>query len=106
MSLYKFKSKACADVIMLDEHAKKLFDIAGYSLSKQGAIEPANMAEFRAKLIAAIHVEKMAEDEIEKQAIETNEPKKDTVSLEQRAYPLLKMLEHGEKANKPIYWGF
>lgn len=109
MSLCKFKSKAYADVIMLSDHAKKIFDIAGHSLPDQGAIEPANMAGFRAKLIAAINTERMSREENETINEETQEvmaQKANHVSLEQRAFPLLKMLDASEKANQPIHWGF
>lgn len=108
MSLYKFKSKAHADVIMLGDHAKKLFEIAGHSLPDQGAIEPSSMAEFRARLIAAINTERMSQEEqVDKEETpETMAQKTNHVSLEQRAYPLLKMLDSSEKAEQPIHWGF
>ncbi|HEX4917200.1 MAG TPA: DUF1840 domain-containing protein [Limnobacter sp.] len=110
MGIVKFKSKAAADIVMLEPHAEKLFKIMGIDAGERGVIEPKDLAHAHAQLVAAINLERMAkadnpinEDELnpqERLALRNH------VSLEQRAYPLLKMLEEAQKKDADVHWGF
>lgn len=110
MSLYKFKSKAAGDVIMLSAHAHQLFDAAGLELPERGVIEPKDMARVHANLVAAINMERMAKEPPEKDEADMTAQEKaaliNQVSLEQRAYPFMKMLEAAQAKDKDIHWGF
>lgn len=111
MGIVKFKSKAGADIVMLKPHAETLFKIMGIELKDQGVITPDNMPQTIANLIAAINHEKMAESdkpEVDETDLTAQEKAalRNHVSLEQRAYPLLKLLKAASEKSKDIHWGF
>lgn len=111
MGIVKFKSKAGADIVMLKPHAENLFSIMGLELRPQGVITPEQMPEVSARLIAAINQEKMAESgkaDIDETDLTPQEIAaiRNHVSLEQRAYPLLKLLQAAQQNDKDIHWGF
>lgn len=110
MGIVKFKSKAAGDIVMFKTNADQMFKIMGVEPSERGVIEPGDLAHAHAQLVAAINTERMAKadkpidedelDEEEKLAL------KNHVSLEQRAFMLLKMLEAAQKKNVDVHWGF
>ena len=110
MSVVKFRSKASAEIVMLQSHAEKLFSIMGVELGGQGVIPNENLSGAIARLSAAVLEEKMAqqsappmtEDEEAAQPKGMGAP----VSLQQRAYPLLKMMQDAQKNDADVHWGF
>ena len=110
MGIVKFKSKAAGEIVMFKSNAEQMFRIMGIEPSARGVIEPKDLAHAHAQLVAAINTERMAragnpvnEDEL---SVEEKIALKNHVSLEQRAYPLLKMLEEAQKKNVDVHWGF
>jgi hypothetical protein len=109
--LVTFKSKAAAEVIMYEEHAKRILDMLGKDVDK-GIIT----AEETGDAIARIEHEI---EEVKKQAQaektpgtgkedEDEEEKRDaaqTVSFSARVYPLLEMLRAANESGQPVYWG-
>lgn len=95
---------------MLSENAHQLFKAAGRELPTQGVIEPKEMSQIHANLVAAINMEKMAQEAPEKDEADMSPEEKvakaNRVSLEQRAFPFLKMLEAAQKKQVDIHWGF
>lgn len=110
MGIVKFKSKAAGDIVMFKSNAEQMFRIMGVEPSERGVIEPKDLAHVHAQLIAAINTERMARSEnpIDEDELSAEEKValKSHVSLEQRAYPLLKMLEEAQKKNVDVHWGF
>lgn len=105
--LYKFKSKAAGDLIMLEPNGRRVLEIIGKDPAPQGIILPADMPAAVAALEAAI-----ARDEDEQKAAEAQArargevpPHGDPVSLRQRAVPFLDMLRRCSDAGKEIVWG-
>jgi hypothetical protein len=105
--LYKFKSKAAGDLIMLEPNGRRVLEIIGKDAGPKGIIEPAQMPAALAALDAAI-----AREEAEQQAaIDEARAKGEVpptfgdVSLRQRAVPFIDMLKRCEKAGKEIVWG-
>ncbi len=105
--LYKFKSKAAGDLIMLEPHGRRLMEIIGKAPGPTGIIQPAEMPAALVALDAAI-----AQDEARRQAAAqqaraqgVEPPREEVVSLRQRAAPLMDMLRRCEKAGKDIVWG-
>jgi hypothetical protein len=111
--LIKFKSKAAADVIMYEEHAKLILDLLGKD-TKQGIIT----VEQAGPAIAAIEAEierlhQLAAEETKKNELEPDDAYGDleqagqapTVKFSTRAYPLLEMLRAAEKDKQPVVWG-
>jgi hypothetical protein len=99
--IYKFKSKAAGDLIMLGPHGDQLMRILGRAPAAKGIIEPAQMAAAIAALEQAIADEAKAGDEEEGDKPEG--PR--AVSLRQRAWPLIEMLKRAQAANEAVVWG-
>jgi hypothetical protein len=105
--LYKFKSKAAGDLIMLEPNGRRVLEIIGKDPGAKGIIEPAQMPAALQALETAI-----AREEAEHQAAIDEAkakgqvpPRFDSVSLRQRAVPFIEMLRRCEKAGKEIVWG-
>ena len=105
--LYKFKSKAAGDLIMLEPNGRRVLEIVGKDPGPKGIILPEEMPAATQALEAAI-----AREEAEHQAIIDEAkakgqvpPKFDAVSLRQRAVPFLDMLRRCSQAGKEIVWG-
>ena len=103
--LYKFKSKAAGDVIMLGPNGDQVMRIIGKEPAAKGIIEVHDMPAAIAAIEAAIAAE-AARNEAPRDA-EPNPPGPagDRVSLRQRAWPLVEMLRRAQRAGEPIVWG-
>jgi hypothetical protein len=105
--LYKFKSKAAGDLIMLEPNGRRVLQIIGKDPGPKGIILPQDIAAAVSALEQAI----VAEEAEHKAAIEEAKakgevaPKFDTVSLRQRAVPFIDMLRRCAAAEKEIVWG-
>ncbi len=109
MAILKFRSKVCAEIIMFEAHAKQLFDLINIPFSQQGSIMPEQLPACINKLKIAVAQEK----EIELQCPLSEEEEAALlkgmaapVKLQQRAYPLLKMMQESAATNTFVYWGF
>ncbi|MDE2617226.1 MAG: DUF1840 domain-containing protein [Burkholderiales bacterium] len=106
--LYKFKSRAAPDLIMLEPNGRRVLQIVGKPVdAKQGILLPADMPAAIAALEAAIAHEEAARRAAEAEAAAKGEevPEPESVSLRQRATPFIDMLRRCEKAGKEIVWG-
>jgi hypothetical protein len=105
--LYKFKSKAAGDLIMLEPNGRRVLEIIGKDAGPQGIIQPGEMPAAIAALDAAIQREeaeqKAAIDEATAQG--KVPPRFGDVSLRQRAVPFIDMLKRCSNAGKEIVWG-
>ncbi|MBC7470567.1 MAG: DUF1840 domain-containing protein [Ramlibacter sp.] len=105
--LYKFKSKAAGDLIMLEPNGRQILQIIGKDPASKGIIEPSQMGSAIQALESAIAREeaeqKQADDVI--QAKGDKAPRAEGISLRQRAVPLVDMLRRAEKAGEAIVWG-
>ena len=106
MSLYRFKSRETADVVMLEPSGKRILEILGKDL-KTGIIQPAEMTGAIAALQAAAVAEEAEQQRLREEAEANNEvpPEFDTVSLRLRIAPFIDMLERCEKAGVEVIWG-
>ena len=106
--LYKFKSKATGDLIMLEPNGRRVLEIIGKDAGAKGIILPEEMPGAISALEAAIareeQDEKAAADEA-KAAGQAAPRGGDAVSLRQRAVPFLDMLRRASSASKEIVWG-
>ena len=98
--LYKFKSKAAGDLIMLEPNGRRVLEIIGKDAGPKGIILPAEMAGAASALEAAI-----AKEETDAQGQGGAAPRNDGVSLRQRAVPFLEMLRRCQQAGAEIVWG-
>jgi hypothetical protein len=105
--LYKFKSKAAGDLIMLEPNGRRVLQIIGKDPGPKGIILPEEMPAATKAIEDAI-VREEAEHKAaidEAKAAGKVPPKFDAVSLRQRAVPFLDMLRRASKEQKEIVWG-
>jgi hypothetical protein len=98
--LYKFKSKAAGDVIMLEANGRRVLEVIGKDAGPRGIILPEQMPAAIAALQAAIALEE-SRDQDDKDAPASGE----SLSLRQRAVPFIDMLERNHKAGHEVVWG-
>ena len=105
--LYKFKSKASGDVIMLEPHGRHLLTLIGKTPGPTGIIQPPEMPAAIAALEHAVAEDDARQQAKAAQAVERGQDpdEPETVTLHQRAAPLLEMLRRCEKAEREIVWG-
>jgi hypothetical protein len=105
--LYKFKSKAAGDLIMLEPNGRRVLEIIGKDAGPQGIILPEQMPGAIAALEAAVAKEEADQKALAEEARGKGQtpPRFDNVSLRQRAVPFLDMLRRCEKAGQEIVWG-
>ena len=105
--LYKFKSKAAGDLIMLEPNGRRVLEIIGKDPGPKGIILPEQMAAATQALEQAIAKEEAEHQAAIDEAKEKGQvlPKFDAVSLRQRAVPFIDMLKRASKEGKEIVWG-
>ena len=105
--LYKFKSKAAGDLIMLEPNGRQVLQIIGKDPAPKGIIEPAQMGPAMQALESAIAREEAEQKQSDGQAQSKGEKalRDEGISLRQRAVPFVDMLRRAEKAGQDIVWG-
>ena len=105
--IYKFKSKAAGDLIMLGPNGDALLRAIGREPAAQGIIEPADMAAAVAGIERAIAADDAARAEAEAQAAAEGRTLKpaEGIGQRQRLWPMVEMLRRAELAREPIVWG-
>lgn len=99
--LYKFKSAAGSDVIMLEATGSQLLGIMGKDADAKGILLPEQMAQAKSAIEAAIAREEQASESVE----EPEDQADKHVGLRTRAWPLVTLIERSAKENVPITWG-
>ena len=105
--IYKFKSKAAGDVIMMGPSGDHVLRIIGKQPGPKGIIEPADMPAAISAIERAIVEEEDARKQAEADAAaegKTLAPA-EGVSLRQRAWPLVEMMKRAHADGKEIVWG-
>ncbi len=103
--LYKFKSQADADVIMLAPNGDQMLTIIGKQPAAQGIITVAHIPAAIAAIKAAIEVHEAAEAKRRKNPGQVVEVEGDSVMLRQRAGPFIDLLTISAQAGKDVVWG-
>ena len=123
--LYKFKSKATANLIMLEPNGKQILRIIGKEPSPKGILEVLEMPRAIEALRQAVQQEEDTRTQLDAQNVSSSVDKKDTkdtkdtndsqgavtsgkdrpISLRQRAAPFIDMLQRAHKAGKDVIWG-
>ena len=105
--IYKFKSKAAGDVIMMGPAGDDVLRVIGKSPGATGIIEVAQMPAAIAAIEQAIAADEAARAQAEKDAAGDGSKlaPREGVTLRQRAWPLVDMMKRsiGEKAD--VVWG-
>ena len=100
--IYKFKSPASGDLIMLGPQGDQVLRLLGREPAARGIIEPAAMPAALAALQAAVVAEEQSPADAADAAAAPAMP---AVGLRQRLWPMIEMLRRCLAAEKPIVWG-
>lgn len=108
--MYKFKSRAAGDLIMLEPNGRQILNIIGKldaSKPHQGIVLPNEMPGAIAALQEAVAQDEARKAQLALQAQEKGEdpPVSEGISLRQRALPFIEMLQRCHRADKEIVWG-
>jgi len=105
--IYKFKSRAAGDVIMMGPAGDDVLRVIGKTPATKGIIDVAAMPAAISAIEEAIAADEAARAQAEKEAADagTKLASRDGITLRQRAWPLVEMMKRsiGEKAD--VVWG-
>ena len=101
--LVTFHAKTHGDFTMLGDDAVKLLELMGHSGTVPSAIRPEDIPVALQRLRQAIAKDEAAHADEETTDDWDNE-KEEAVSLKNRAFPLMQMLEAALKADVPVMW--
>lgn len=105
--LYRFKSKAGADVIMMAESADAVLRLMGRDPAPQGILELAHLPQ----LLQALESGVAADEAQFQRAVDDAKaagqaaPRRQGVSLRQRAWPLHELMQRSLKDQVDVVWG-
>ena len=108
--LYRFRSKATGDTLMLGPQAEQFFRALGREPAPRGIIEVGAMPQALQALRDAIEADDMAraatagQDDAQREAAAAAAGR-DPVALRQRLWPLVEMLRRAQAAGEPVVWG-
>jgi hypothetical protein len=102
--MYKFKSKATGDLIMLGPNGDALLRVLGREPATKGIIEVADMAAARRAIEQALADADAAASAARAEGGDT-EREREAVGLRQRLWPMVQMLDRAQAAKEPIVWG-
>jgi hypothetical protein len=105
--IYKFKSKAAGDVIMMGPAGDDVLSVIGKSPAASGIIEVASMPAAISSIEQAIAADEAARAQAEKQAAADGVKlgPREGVTLRQRAWPLVEMMRRSIGENADVVWG-
>jgi hypothetical protein len=103
--IYKFKSKATGDLIMLGPNGDQMLRLLGREPAPKGIVDVEQLAPAIAALRAAVRdaeaqAKALAEDGQDEEAAGRN-----AVTLRQRLWPVIEMFERALAARQPVVWG-
>ncbi|MDO9091157.1 MAG: DUF1840 domain-containing protein [Rubrivivax sp.] len=100
--IYKFRSAATGDLIMLGPQGDQMLRLLGREPAAKGIIEVDDMPAALAALQAAIATEEAPAADAAAEMAEAAQP---AVGLRQRLWPLVEMLRRSHAAGEPVVWG-
>ena len=105
--LYRFKSKAGADVVMLSDSGADVLRLLGREPAPQGILEAAALPG----LIQTLEAGVAADDAQFQRAVDAAKaagepaPRRQGVSLRQRAWPLHELMQRSQREGVDVVWG-
>ncbi|MDT8999625.1 DUF1840 domain-containing protein [Paucibacter sp. APW11] len=105
--LYKFKSKAGADVIMLEAQGKQVLQWLQRDPLAPGIVRHAEMAEAMGAIEAAITAEELRLQALIDEAVARGDapPPQPAISARKRCWPLLELMRHSLQNQADLVWG-
>ena len=104
--LYRFKSKAGADVIMMAESAEAVLRLMGRSATPQGILEVAALPGLLQAMEAGVAADEAQHQRAvdEAKAAGQPAPRRQGVTLRQRAWPLHELMQRSLKEDADVVW--
>lgn len=99
--IYRFKSRATGDLIMLGPQGDELLRILGREPAERGIIEVQAMPAALKALQDVIDAEQPADPDDE----DPQQPGQPLVGLRQRLWPMMQMLRQAHAEGMPVVWG-
>lgn len=105
--LYRFKSKAGADVLMMADSADAVLRLMGRDPAPQGILESAALPGYVQQLEAGVAADEAQFQQTvdEARAAGQPAPRRQGVSLRQRAWPLRELMQRSIKEGADVVWG-
>ena len=106
--LYKFKSRAAADLIMLEPQGRQILEIIGKAPSPSGIVTVAQIPDAISALEAAVlasEAQPPVQESSDTQDDDDASARSDTVRLRQRAAPFIDMLRKSVAEKADVVWG-
>jgi cyclopropane-fatty-acyl-phospholipid synthase len=103
--LYKFKSRAAADLIMLEPQGRQMVTLMGKTPGASGIVTVAQIPDAIAALEAAVAAEEARQAEAAEDQELTEQQRAELVSLRQRVTPFIKMLRVSAAEKADVVWG-
>ena len=106
--LYKFKSKAAADLIMTEPVGDRILRLIGREPCPKGILQADDLPAALAALQAAIEADeaiRRAAAESDDEAVQAEAAARDRISLRQRAWPFVEMVKRAVAGRADIVWG-
>jgi hypothetical protein len=103
--MYRFKSKADGDLIMLAPAGDQILRILGREPSARGIIEAAALPGAIRALEQAIADAELARRDAERGDVDDDERGAEAIGLRQRAWPMLEMMRRSLAEHTDIVWG-
>jgi len=104
--IYKFRSKVAADVIFMPPAAEQLLRLLGKEPSPSGIFQKADLPAAIDRLQAAVAHDELEFARLQQEAEAAGEapPRRAGVTLKQRAWPLLDMMQASWRADTDVVW--
>ena len=106
--LYKFKSRAAADLILLEPQGRQILEIIGKAPSPSGIVTVAQIPDAISALEAAVlasEAQPPVQESSDTQDDDDASARSDTVRLRQRAAPFIDMLRKSVAEKADVVWG-
>ena len=105
--LYRFKSKAGADVVMLADSGDAVLRLMGREPAPKGILEVADLPGLIQALEAGVAADEaqFQRSVDEAQAAGQPAPRRQGVTLRQRAWPLHELMQRSLKEKADVVWG-
>ena len=105
--LYKFKSRATADLIMLEPQGRQIVTLMGKTPGASGIVTAEQIPAVIAALEAAVAADEAARAQAREEdgQDDADEQPQDSVRLRQRAAPFIEMLRRSAAEGCDVVWG-
>jgi hypothetical protein len=103
--IYKFKSRATGDLIMLGPNGDQMLRILGREPAPQGIVDVDQLGPAIAALRDAVHQAEKPPGDAAADDQDQDDSVRNAVTLRQRLWPVIEMFEQALQAKEPVVWG-